>query len=151
MSDSEYITKSTVKNDYGLTDSLIKKLGEPDKLVRNPHYGSAAPMRLYLRERVEKFVEENKEAIEKVLARRKKIADAKPPPPPPPRLAPEYRKNVRQVGEKWSWSVYQASTRRVLKSGWADSEEEAKAACQAIVKEAQKQKYSDYFEYDERT
>jgi hypothetical protein len=118
---SDYITKSTVISDYGLTESLVKKLGEPDKLVRNPHYGSAAPMQLYLRERVEKFVEENAEAIEKVLARRKKRAESKPPapepPPPPSRKAPEYRKNVRQIGERWSWSVYQASTPPCLEIG----------------------------------
>jgi hypothetical protein len=37
----------------GWTRGLIDKLlGEPDKLARNPHYASAAPMRLYLLERV---------------------------------------------------------------------------------------------------
>jgi hypothetical protein len=37
----------------GWTRRLIDKLlGEPDKLARNPHYISAAPMRLYLLERV---------------------------------------------------------------------------------------------------
>lgn len=150
MSDSEYITKSTAISSYGLTESLLKKMGEPDKTAPNPHYRSAAPMKLYLRDRVEKFVEENQEAIEKILARRKKLEEAKPPPPPPPRAAPEYRKNVRQIGDKWSWSVYQGSVRRVLKSGWADSEGEAKAACDDIVKAVELEKYEDYFEYDPR-
>jgi hypothetical protein len=37
----------------GWTRRLIDQLlGEPDKLARNPHYASAAPMRLYLIERV---------------------------------------------------------------------------------------------------
>jgi hypothetical protein len=37
----------------GWTRRLIDRLlGEPDKLARNPHYASAAPMRLYLLERV---------------------------------------------------------------------------------------------------
>lgn len=148
---SDYITKATIKADYGLTDSLIKKLGEPDKVVPNPHYRSSAPMQLYLRERVEQFVEDNAETIKKILARRKKQAEAKPPskPPEPPRLAPEYRQNVRQIGEKWSWSVYQASSKRVLKSGWADSEEEAHAACSVVVQEAKKEKRAKYFDYEE--
>jgi hypothetical protein len=35
----------------GWTRRLIDTLlGEPDKLARNPHYASAAPMRLYLLE-----------------------------------------------------------------------------------------------------
>jgi hypothetical protein len=39
----------------GWTESLIKRfLKDPDKLVKNPHYSSAAPMRLYLKRRVEK-------------------------------------------------------------------------------------------------
>lgn len=55
----------------GWTDSLIKTfLGEPDKLARNPHYSSSAPMRLYLLERVE--------AVERTpafLERRSKLAE----------------------------------------------------------------------------
>ena len=39
----------------GWTESLIKRfLKDPDKLVKNPHYSSAAPMRLYLKRRIEK-------------------------------------------------------------------------------------------------
>jgi hypothetical protein len=38
----------------GWTDTLISKfLGDPDVLTKNPHYKSAAPMRLYYRSRVE--------------------------------------------------------------------------------------------------
>ena len=38
----------------GWTDAAIRQfLGEPDKLVDNPHYKSAAPMRLYALARVE--------------------------------------------------------------------------------------------------
>ena len=38
----------------GWTDALIRQLlGEPDRLVDNPHYRSAAPMRLYALTRVE--------------------------------------------------------------------------------------------------
>lgn len=150
---SDYITKSTLKKDYSLTDSLIKKLGEPDKIAPNPHYRSAAPMKLYLRERVEKWVEENAERVEKVIDRRKAREKSNPKPPekikpPPPRIALEYRRNVRQVGDEWSWSVYQTST-KALKVGWAESKTEAEAACDDIVREAQKQKYSKYFDYDD--
>jgi hypothetical protein len=36
-----------------------------------------------------------------------------------------------------------------LKSGWADSQEEAQNNCQEIVKQAQKEKYADYFGYSD--
>lgn len=42
------MTESRLKSEYFFTDSLLKKwLGEPDSIVANPHYGSAAPMRLH--------------------------------------------------------------------------------------------------------
>ena len=51
MADDEgkYCYKITLKRQYGLTDSWIKRLGEPDKQVANPHYSSGPPASLYLR------------------------------------------------------------------------------------------------------
>ena len=142
---SEYITRITMIHDYNMTDALINKLGEPDKITKNPHYSSAAPMKLYLRERVEKWVEENPELIQKVIERRKKrplkpIEETvtTPPikaPPPPPRK--HYRQNIRQVGDKWSWGVYQQAERKMVKSGWADSKEEAEELCRQAIKTEQ--------------
>lgn len=52
---TEYISLSTLK-ERGWTDSIIKKMGlEPDKLVRNPHYRSASPMKLYALKRIEEL------------------------------------------------------------------------------------------------
>ena len=136
---SDYITKSTVKGDYGLTDSMIKELGEPDKIKPNPHYRSAgAPMQLYLRERVEKWVAENRDRIEKVLKRRKPKAEKVEELPfvplkrNPGSDAP-YRQSQRQIGDKWSWSVYDNAEHQVLKTGWAFSEEEAKKICADVI------------------
>jgi hypothetical protein len=60
---SELVTSTEAKKRYGLTDSLIRKLGEPDKTSPNPRYREAAPIRLYEVARVEAFVNENREAI----------------------------------------------------------------------------------------
>lgn len=144
---SDYITKSTVKEDYGLTDGMIKQLGEPDKTAPNPHYRSSAPMQLYLRSRVEQWVADHAEAVAKVLARRK----ARPPKPEREdvdylaiyysqerREEPEYRKTVRQVGEKWSWGVYQVAPTQIVNVGWANSKAEADAICQKIIQAEEK-------------
>ena len=137
---SEYITKSTVKSDYGLTDSMLKELGEPDKIAPNPHYRSSPPMQLYLRERVENWVAENTERIEKVLKRRKPKAEKTETLLD---VAKAYtmeqglvmfRQSQRQIGDKWSWSVYDNVEHQVLKTGWASSEEEAKEICRNLVR-----------------
>ena len=47
------ITITRTKGEYGWTDTLVQKhLGEHDREAPNPHYRSAAPMRLYLLDRV---------------------------------------------------------------------------------------------------
>lgn len=47
------ITPAKLKGERDWTDGAIKKfLGEPDERVKNPHYASAAPMRLYTLKRV---------------------------------------------------------------------------------------------------
>ena len=47
---SKYICVTTVRKRYGLRDHEIDRL--PCKYCRNPHYRSAAPMRLYIEEQV---------------------------------------------------------------------------------------------------
>jgi hypothetical protein len=136
---SDYITKFTMKHDYNMTDALIKKLGEPDKVVTNPHYHSSPPMQLYLRERVAKWVEEHPDLIQKVIERRTK-KPLKPPPslPEPPAIVfvPAYRTSIRFVGDKWSWSVYQSAKSRVLKTGWADTKAQAEKFCDDVIEAA---------------
>ena len=60
-------------NARGWTPTLIDRhLGEPDRLMRNPHYRSAAPMRGYEIARVKKAEERDdvRAALAKVLAQR---------------------------------------------------------------------------------
>lgn len=70
------ITRSTLKSQYGLTDKLITLLGEPDKLAPNPHYRSAAPMALYLQERVEAWIETHQEVIAAADTKKRSAAKA---------------------------------------------------------------------------
>ena len=75
---SDYCYKTTLKDMYGLTDSWIKRLGEPDKIVPNPHRRSTKSY-LYLRMRVEAFIDENREDYERLQegsAKRSAIATA---------------------------------------------------------------------------
>lgn len=68
----EFVIKSKLV-ERGWTDALVTKfLPEPDQTKSNPRYRSAAPMKLYLKERVEKIeaTEQFKEAKEKSGSRR---------------------------------------------------------------------------------
>ena len=63
----------TGMNRRGWTPTLIARyLGEPDQLMQNPHYRSAAPMQGYKRARVAKIEEQSDltTALAKVLAQR---------------------------------------------------------------------------------
>jgi hypothetical protein len=59
----EYITQSRLKDEFGLTARQIRCLGEPDATRRNPYYRSSAPMKLYLRQRVEQWIAEHQDEI----------------------------------------------------------------------------------------
>jgi hypothetical protein len=51
----DFVARAQLKAE-GWTESLIDRfLGAPDKLKRNPHYSSGAPMQLYDRKRVERM------------------------------------------------------------------------------------------------
>lgn len=85
---SAFINKQTIKTEYGLTDSLIKKIGAPDKTAVNPHFRTGPPMRMYERARVEKWIEENQEIIG--ITGKRKATEAKP-------VAPKIKKKRQQA------------------------------------------------------
>lgn len=70
---NEYVYKSTVRDVYGLTPSMIDELGPPDKLVRNRHNSNAPCASLYLVKRVEEWVARNQERVERAKVKRAKI------------------------------------------------------------------------------
>lgn len=55
----DYISKSALRDNYLLSEGWIKNIGKEDKLEDNPHSRYYAPMKLYSRKRVEKFLAEN--------------------------------------------------------------------------------------------
>lgn len=67
-----YVYKSTIREKYGLTSSMIEELGQPDKHVPNQHYRSGPPASLYKVERVESWIEKNLERIKAIEKRRAK-------------------------------------------------------------------------------
>ena len=76
--EEELIKHSDLKG-QGWTDAMVRRfLVEPDKLVPNPHYPKAAPMRLYAVARVEeaKSTDEYREALEAANSRRERKATA---------------------------------------------------------------------------
>lgn len=59
----DLVTKGALKAEYGLTERLIGMLGPPDLTRQNPHYQRAAPMQLYQRERVERWIAANQSLL----------------------------------------------------------------------------------------
>lgn len=63
------ITVSRLKGELGWTDSLIKQhLGDEDVTLKNPHYRSSAPMRLYHLHRVREHTAKNPDLQRKLAA-----------------------------------------------------------------------------------
>lgn len=62
--------------DYGLTPSMVDELGPPDDYCDNPYYARGATASLYRVERVEKWVSENEDRLEKAKANRAKRSAA---------------------------------------------------------------------------
>lgn len=71
----DYLTKTTLKKRYLLSEGWIKKVGEPDIITENPHSPYAAPMQLYSRQRVEKYLAAHAEEYAKWLDKRDKLVD----------------------------------------------------------------------------
>jgi hypothetical protein len=69
----QYVYKSTVMREYGLTPSMVEELGPPDDYCENPHYRSGPEASLYRVERVEQWVEANKERVEKAAHELRKL------------------------------------------------------------------------------
>ncbi len=67
-----YITKTTLRSRYLLSDSWISRLGQADLLLDNPHYPNRAEMQLYSRQRVEKLLADNAEEYAKWMDDREK-------------------------------------------------------------------------------
>lgn len=91
---SAHCYKTTLKTTYGLSDAWIKKLGEPDMVVPNPHYKKYNSY-LYLRERVEAFIEENQDAWNKLQERRVKRS----------KISSEIAERKRQELLEWAENV----------------------------------------------
>lgn len=95
-----YIYKSTVKNIHGFSDSWIKALGKPDRLVPNPHYSSGPPSSLYLRKRVEAFIELHADAYSRRLRERhNRSAAAKKA------ARPKVEERHRREAEIFKWAL----------------------------------------------
>ncbi len=72
----EYVYKSTLRDTYGLTPSMIEELEPPDKLVPNPYYTTGYPASLFLIERVEVWVDENQDRLQKARISRARRSQA---------------------------------------------------------------------------
>ncbi len=70
-----YITKTTLKKKYLLSEGWIKRLGGADMEVENPHYKNAHDMQLFSRQRVEEFIANNAQEYAKWLEKRDKLVD----------------------------------------------------------------------------
>lgn len=67
-----YAYRSAVREEYGLTDAMIDELGPPDESVPNPHYRCGPLASLYLRSRVEGWIAQNPERVQKAREHRTK-------------------------------------------------------------------------------
>ena len=67
-----WITKTQLKEKYLLSDGWIKRIGEPDRLLDNPHYRNAASIKLYSRKRIDNFLADNAEKYAEWLDKRDK-------------------------------------------------------------------------------
>jgi hypothetical protein len=74
--DRKYVYKTTLSKVYRMTPSMIEELGEPDKYCVNLNYRSGPAASLYLIERVEAWIEDNKERVDKARASRAKRSSA---------------------------------------------------------------------------
>lgn len=69
--EKRYVYKTTLRNSYGMTPKMIEELGDADKYVANPNWKTGPyESSLYLIERVEEWVEDNQDRLEKAKASR---------------------------------------------------------------------------------
>lgn len=65
-----FITKTTLRRTYLLSDRWLKRIGDPDLVRDNPHHEKWSEMQLYSRQRVETFLAENAEEYAQWLSER---------------------------------------------------------------------------------
>lgn len=70
IDETRMVYKSTLKAEFGMTDRLIRMLGEPDTFVKNPHYRSGPPASLYAVRRVRAFIREHGREMRALKRRR---------------------------------------------------------------------------------
>jgi hypothetical protein len=76
--EKEFVYKSTVMKEYGLTPKMVDELGSPDFYCENPHYRCAPEASCYAISRIEAWVAENKDRVEAAkLSRIKRSAAAR--------------------------------------------------------------------------
>lgn len=66
----QYLTKTTLKRTYLLSDGWIDRIGAPDLRIENPHHRRFADMCLYSRRRIEAYLSEHAEAYAAWLTER---------------------------------------------------------------------------------
>lgn len=64
------LTKAQAKEEFGLTESHLVQIGEPDVTKPNLRFRSGAPIQLYSRQRVERWITEHQEELAKSESRR---------------------------------------------------------------------------------
>lgn len=67
-----FLSKTKLKQNYHLSPKFFELLGKPDKLEENPINEHYAPVQLYSRKRIEKFLSDNAEAYIKHLSKYQK-------------------------------------------------------------------------------
>jgi hypothetical protein len=70
------VYRATLKSRFGLTDKLIRMLGEADECVPNPHYKSGPPAGLYAVARVEDFLKGHQAEVAEAEAKRGRRKEA---------------------------------------------------------------------------
>ena len=113
----ERVTLATLKKEYGLTDSLIRRLLPEPTLVPNPVYRCAAPMKLWNKTDVEKALETDEalrliEQSEKRRAASRKAVETKRQ-----HLEQEVDEAIRRI------QVRRISCKTVMRNAVTDKEE----------------------------
>lgn len=98
-SEKLYVYKTTLSKVYGLTPRMIEELEPPDDYCVNPHYKSGPPANLFLIERVEAWIDEHEDEVEKARASRAKRSAAG-------KAVHDSKRAKRfQVAEEWARTV----------------------------------------------
>lgn len=87
----KFITKSSLKQNYLLSEGWVKRIGEPNRYVENPHSSKSAPMQWFSSHRVEAFLAEHAEEYARwLVARARKVE-----------IYEENRETIQAGAEDW--------------------------------------------------